>query len=77
LALLVSSASLSSHWFYAAALLAQLLLLGAGAVAWLMHGREPGYLVKPYYFLLTNIASLIAISRFLRGDRIAVWKTVR
>jgi cellulose synthase/poly-beta-1,6-N-acetylglucosamine synthase-like glycosyltransferase len=77
LALLVSSASLSSHWFYASALLAQLLLLGAGAVAWLMHGREPGYLIKPYYFLLTNIASLIAISRFLRGDRIAVWKTVR
>jgi cellulose synthase/poly-beta-1,6-N-acetylglucosamine synthase-like glycosyltransferase len=77
LALLVSSASLSSHWFYAFALLAQLLLLGAGAFAWLLHGREPRILVKPYYFLLTNIASLIAISRFLRGDRVSVWKTVR
>jgi cellulose synthase/poly-beta-1,6-N-acetylglucosamine synthase-like glycosyltransferase len=78
LVLLVSSALLLRvHWFYAFALLGQLALLAMGLIAWLLHGRVPKLLVKPYYFLLTNVASLIAISRFLRGDRIAIWQTVR
>jgi hypothetical protein len=32
---------------------------------------------KPYYFLLTNVASLIAVLRYARGERISVWKPVR
>lgn len=77
IALLLSSVLLSRHWFYASALGAQLVLIVLGLLAWPLHGRGSRLLSKPYYFLLTNLASLIAILRFFRGDRVAVWSTVR
>jgi hypothetical protein len=69
--------ALAHHWFYAVALSAQLLVLGAGVAGWSLHGRGFRALAKPYYFVLTNAASLVALYRYLRGDRVTVWKTIR
>lgn len=64
---------------YRLAFVAQLSLAVAGAVGFALHarGRSFGVLKGPYYFLLTNLASLIAVLRFLRGDRIRIWNPVR
>jgi cellulose synthase/poly-beta-1,6-N-acetylglucosamine synthase-like glycosyltransferase len=75
--LLIATTYLAVHPFYAFALTAQMLLIALGVIGWYLHAESAALLVKPYYFLLTNAASLIAIYRFLRGDRVTVWKTVR
>ena len=72
--LLVANLQLLGHPLYLAALLAQLLVIGAGIAGWLLHSKP---LAKPYYFLLTNVASMVALVRYLRGDRVTVWRTVR
>lgn len=76
-ALLVTSALLSHYWPYAIAFWAQIIVLATGLFGWLLHGRASGPLARPYYFLLTNAASLVALYRFLRGDRVTTWRTVR
>jgi|HubBroStandDraft_6_1064221.scaffolds.fasta_scaffold127778_2 cellulose synthase/poly-beta-1,6-N-acetylglucosamine synthase-like glycosyltransferase len=61
-------------------LLAQALLLGAGIVGFVIHRdarRSLGLLGRPYYFLLTNAASLIATLRYLRGERMITWTPIR
>ena len=75
--LLVANFQLLDHWLYQAALAAQLLVIGAGVAGWLLHSKQLAALAKPYYFLLTNVASLLALLRYLRGDRVTVWRTVR
>jgi hypothetical protein len=75
--LLVANLQLLGHWFYQAALAGQLLVIGAGVAGWLLHSQQLAALAKPYYFLLTNVASLLALLRYLRGDRVTVWRTVR
>jgi cellulose synthase/poly-beta-1,6-N-acetylglucosamine synthase-like glycosyltransferase len=65
------------HWIYQLALAAQLAVIIAGVAGWLWHSQKLAALAKPYYFLLTNVASMIAILRYLRGDRVTVWRTVR
>ena len=77
LLLLVANLQLLGHWLYQAALAAQLLVIGAGVAGWLLHSKQLAALAKPYYFLLTNVASLLALLRYLRGDRVTVWRTVR
>ena len=64
---------------YRLAFVAQLSLVVAGTVGFALHARGGGVgvLGRPYYFLLTNLASLIAVMRFLRGDRIRIWNPVR
>jgi hypothetical protein len=39
--------------------------------------KSLGLLSKPYYFFLTNLASLIATFRYLKGERMVVWKPIR
>jgi hypothetical protein len=34
-------------------------------------------LALPHYFVLTNVASLIALYQFLRGERYAHWEPIR
>jgi cellulose synthase/poly-beta-1,6-N-acetylglucosamine synthase-like glycosyltransferase len=75
--LLVANLSLLDQLLYQAALGAQLLVIGAGVAGWLLHSRQLAALAKPYYFLLTNVASMLALLRYLRGDRVTVWRTVR
>jgi cellulose synthase/poly-beta-1,6-N-acetylglucosamine synthase-like glycosyltransferase len=80
LALLVTSAILARGSLSFQVLLAmQLAGYGAGVLAWLLDrvGVRSRLLVLPQYFLLANIASLIAFYKFLRGERYARWEPIR
>jgi len=76
---LLTATKLSSHPFYLFCLVAQLAVLGAGIAGFVLHarGRGVGVLGKPYYFLLTNLASLLAVWRYVRGERVRIWNPVR
>lgn len=79
IAALLSSAALASHSFYKIALLAQIVIIAAGVAGFVLHrsAKSLGLLSKPYYFFLTNLASLIATFRYLKGERMVVWKPIR
>jgi cellulose synthase/poly-beta-1,6-N-acetylglucosamine synthase-like glycosyltransferase len=64
---------------YLVLLLMQIALIAAGAIGGLLQqsGYKLGLLAQPYYFLLTNVASLIATLRFLQGKRMVTWTPVR
>jgi cellulose synthase/poly-beta-1,6-N-acetylglucosamine synthase-like glycosyltransferase len=57
----------------------QVLLIAAGVAGFLLQARAQrlGLLTKPYYFLLTNVASFLATLRYLKGERIVTWKPIR
>jgi cellulose synthase/poly-beta-1,6-N-acetylglucosamine synthase-like glycosyltransferase len=65
--------------FYAVALAAQLCLYAAAAMGWAMEraGFRIRLLALPHYFILANLASLIAFYKFLRGERYARWEPIR
>jgi cellulose synthase/poly-beta-1,6-N-acetylglucosamine synthase-like glycosyltransferase len=65
--------------FYRVVLIIQLALVAAGISGFVLQLRErrAGMLSKPYYFLLTNLASVIATLRYLRGERIVTWDPMR
>jgi cellulose synthase/poly-beta-1,6-N-acetylglucosamine synthase-like glycosyltransferase len=71
--------ALASQMPYLVLLLAQFALIAAGAVGFLLQqrGHKLGLLTRPYYFLLTNVASLIATLRYLQGERIVTWTPIR
>jgi len=80
LALLGASAILASDFlFYRILLACQLAGYACGAIAWLLDrlGKRSRLLALPQYFLLANVASLIAIFKFLRGERYARWEPIR
>jgi hypothetical protein len=57
----------------------QLAGYGSGVLAWLLDhvGVRSRLLIFPQYFLLANIASMIALYKFLRGERYARWEPMR
>lgn len=59
--------------------IAQLALLLAGVLGYILHGRlrSVRVLSAPYYFLLTNLSSLIATVKYLRGERMITWDPLR
>jgi cellulose synthase/poly-beta-1,6-N-acetylglucosamine synthase-like glycosyltransferase len=71
--------SLAGQPLYALLLIGQVTLIAAGAAGFMLHARRPnlGVIGQAYYFLLTNIASLIAMFRYLRGDRMVTWRPLR
>lgn len=76
----VTSAILASYsTFYALVLLAQILFLAAAAIAWALEktGKSNRLLALPYYFVLTNLAALLAAHKFLTGERYARWEPIR
>jgi cellulose synthase/poly-beta-1,6-N-acetylglucosamine synthase-like glycosyltransferase len=75
----LSHAVISTHLLYLWLLIGQSLLLLAGVVGFILqeHQVKPGVFGKPYYFLLTNLASLIATLRYLQGERMVVWNPIR
>ena len=80
--LMIFSASLLlafSSIFFLALLFLQILFYAASLIGWLLEyrNRKSGIFVIPLYFLLTNLASLIGIYKFLRGERFAQWETHR
>ena len=64
---------------YLLLLTCQIALLAAGTTGFVLQDRQRklGVFGKPYYFLLTNVASLIATLRYLKGDRMVTWKPLR
>lgn len=64
---------------YLILLLGQSAVLAAAGIGFVLQGRrrELGIFGKPYYFFLTNLAALIAILRYLRGERMVTWKPIR
>jgi cellulose synthase/poly-beta-1,6-N-acetylglucosamine synthase-like glycosyltransferase len=78
--LFIASALLAvSNAFYAVAFGAQLAFYLAAACGWALEraGRRISLLALPHYFVLANIASLIAFYKFLSGERYARWEPIR
>jgi cellulose synthase/poly-beta-1,6-N-acetylglucosamine synthase-like glycosyltransferase len=76
---LAANVALVSERLYLVLLLGQIGLLVSGAVGFILQDkrRELGLFGKPYYFLLTNLASLIATLRYLQGERMIIWNPIR
>jgi cellulose synthase/poly-beta-1,6-N-acetylglucosamine synthase-like glycosyltransferase len=70
---------ISYHVAYLAMFIGQCAIIVGGIAGFMLQDRNHnlGLLAKPYYFVLTNLASLIAALRFLRGERMVVWTPVR
>jgi cellulose synthase/poly-beta-1,6-N-acetylglucosamine synthase-like glycosyltransferase len=79
MALFVASATLSGSVFYRILFTAQLAGYACAALAWVLDlvGIRSRLLAFPQYFVLANIASLIALYKFLRGERYAHWEPIR
>ncbi len=79
LALVASAALAPRSLFYAVAFIAQLCFYGAAAAAWLLErmGLHNRLLAIPHYFVLANLASLIAFYKFARGERYVRWEPIR
>jgi len=58
---------------------AQVVVYAWPAVAWMLDrvGIKSRLLTLPQYFVLANLASLIACYQFLRGERYARWEPIR
>ena len=71
--------ALAGQTLYLVLLLGQFALIVAGALGFLLQrkGYKLGLLTRPYYFLLTNVASLFATLRYLRGERMITWTPIR
>ncbi|MBC7932471.1 MAG: glycosyltransferase family 2 protein [Rubrivivax sp.] len=65
--------------FFALLALAQICFYAAAALGWLVEraGQRSRLLALPHYFVLANLASLLALVQFLRGERYARWETAR
>ena len=79
LSAICANIALAGQTPYLILLLAQFALIAAGATGYLLQlrGYKLGPLTQPYYFLLTNVASLIATLRYLRGERMVTWTPIR
>jgi cellulose synthase/poly-beta-1,6-N-acetylglucosamine synthase-like glycosyltransferase len=79
MAIFVASATLSGSVFYRIPFTAQLAGYACAALAWVLDlvGIRSRLLAFPQYFVLANIASLIALYKFLRGERYAHWEPIR
>jgi len=80
IALFASSAALSSAGLaYRLFFVAQSVVYLCAAFAWLLEklGVRSRVLALPHYFVLANLASVIALFKFLRGERYARWEPIR
>jgi cellulose synthase/poly-beta-1,6-N-acetylglucosamine synthase-like glycosyltransferase len=70
---------LNYHVAYLVMFVGQCAIIAAGVAGFIFQDRKRdlGLLTKPYYLVLTNLASLIAALRYLRGERMVVWTPVR
>ncbi|HEX8187487.1 MAG TPA: glycosyltransferase family 2 protein [Pyrinomonadaceae bacterium] len=75
----------SSAWlaprslFYAAAFAAQVCFYLAAGLSWALAraGVESRLLSLPQYFVLANVAAVVALYEFVRGERYASWEPAR
>ncbi len=80
IALFAASAVLAPASFaYRMLFAGQLLGYGCAVLAWLLEkvGIRSRLLALPQYFVLANVASLIACYQFIRGERYARWEPIR
>jgi cellulose synthase/poly-beta-1,6-N-acetylglucosamine synthase-like glycosyltransferase len=79
IAIFVASATLAGSMFYRILFTAQLACYVGAALAWLLElaGIRSRLLALPQYFVLVNVASLLALYQFLRGERYAHWEPIR
>jgi hypothetical protein len=80
IALLLASIVLAPRSaFYALVLLVQAALYTMAALSWALEllGIRSRLLALPQYFVLANLASLIAVCKFLSGERYASWEPIR
>jgi cellulose synthase/poly-beta-1,6-N-acetylglucosamine synthase-like glycosyltransferase len=78
--LFASSAVLSPlAMFHRLIFLAQVAAYAGAAGGWLLEkvGVRSRVLALPHYFVLANLASVIALFKFLRGERYARWEPIR
>ncbi len=78
--LMASAAALSGvSIFYRLLFALQAVGYSCAAIAWLLEriGFRSRVLALPQYFVLANLASLIAMFKFLRGERYARWEPIR
>jgi cellulose synthase/poly-beta-1,6-N-acetylglucosamine synthase-like glycosyltransferase len=78
-ALTANAVLVNSHTAYLVLFVGQCTIIAAGVTGFMLQDRNRnlGLLAKPYYFVLTNLASLIAALRYLRGERMVVWTPLR
>ena len=76
-----ASSIVMSPWstFYATALAAQALFYSLAFAGWLLEraGKRLSLLAMPLYFVLANLASLVAFYKFLRGETYTSWDPIR
>jgi cellulose synthase/poly-beta-1,6-N-acetylglucosamine synthase-like glycosyltransferase len=80
IAIFAASAFLAAHSiFFAVALAGQVCFYSAALLALLLEraGLHSRLLAIPQYFVLGNLASLIAFYKFLSGERYARWEPIR
>jgi cellulose synthase/poly-beta-1,6-N-acetylglucosamine synthase-like glycosyltransferase len=77
--LLVSAPLARVSGFYAVLLGAQLGFYAVAAASWAVErlGLRIGLLALPQYFVLANLAVVLALYQFLRGERYARWEPIR
>jgi cellulose synthase/poly-beta-1,6-N-acetylglucosamine synthase-like glycosyltransferase len=76
----ISTAFMSpASWFFSAILVLQILFYAMAAVAGFAEkfGKKLGVLAIPLYFVLANLASVIAFTRFMNGETYARWEPIR
>ncbi|HEX8475845.1 MAG TPA: glycosyltransferase family 2 protein [Pyrinomonadaceae bacterium] len=76
----VASVALARHsFFYLLMLAGQLAFYASAFFGWLLEraGLKIGLLALPQYFVLANVASVVAAYKFLRGERFARWEPIR
>jgi hypothetical protein len=78
-ALFSSGVTAYYSFFYAIIFLLQVVFYATAGVSWILEksGLRIRLLVLPQYFVLTNLASVIAAYQFLRGERYATWQPIR
>jgi cellulose synthase/poly-beta-1,6-N-acetylglucosamine synthase-like glycosyltransferase len=79
LVMLAACAILVERPLYRILLIIQLAIVAAGIAGFVLQlgARRMGVLSKPYYFLLTNLASVIATLRYAMGERMVTWEPIR
>jgi cellulose synthase/poly-beta-1,6-N-acetylglucosamine synthase-like glycosyltransferase len=79
IALGTNIALMSRTPLYTALFLGQIAVIVTGTMGFALQSRleNLGFLNRPYYFLLTNVASFLAAIRYARGERMVTWKPLR
>ncbi len=79
IAALIANVELARQPGYLLLLVGQVTIITAGIIGFMLQSKHPrlGVFGPPYYLLLTNLASLIATFRYLKGDRMVTWTPTR